>query len=128
MDINIAEIAETVSSFVNSIFLPLLGVFLFYDIRKRKEEAQARKAEAENITTYAEEWKELYEKKEAKVHEQDAKIDQLYAEKNEDRKRMRELMEKNTALSLENQKLKSQFETKRCDVRGCVKRDPPSDY
>lgn len=104
---------------------------MFHDARRRKEEATARKeeaiarkAETDNITSYAAEWKELYEKKEAKVQEQDKKIDQLYAEKNEDRLRIRELMEKNTTLELENQKLI----VKRCDVRECGKRQPPNDY
>lgn len=109
---------------VTTVLLPLLGVFMFYDAKKRKENASARKAEAENITSYAAEWKELYEKKERKVMEQDEKIDQLYAEKNEDRQRIRELMEKNTALEIENIKLQA----RRCDVRGCSGRKPPSDY
>lgn len=125
------DIINTISSILSSIFLPLIGVFMFHDARRRKEEATARKEEAnarkvetDNITSYAAEWKELYEKKEAKVQEQDKKIDQLYAEKNEDRLRIRELMEKNTTLELENQKLT----VKRCDVRGCGKRQPPNDY
>lgn len=125
------EIVNTLSSILSSIFLPLIGALMFYDARRRKEEATAHKEEAvaqkadtDNITSYAAEWKELYEKKEAKIQEQDNKIDQLYAEKNEDRQRIRELMEKNTALELENQKLA----VKRCDVRGCDKRQPPNDY
>ena len=97
---------------------------MFHDQKKRKEEASARKAEAENITSYADEWKELYEKKENKVHELDAKIDQLYVEKNEDRQRIRELMEKNAALEVDKIKL----ESRRCDVKGCENRQPPSDY
>ena len=79
----LSEISNIIGGIVTTILLPLLGVFLFYDQKKRKEEAAARKAEADNITSYAAEWKELYEKKENKVHELDAKIDQLYAEKNE---------------------------------------------
>ena len=97
---------------------------MFYDQKKRKEEAAARKAEADNITSYAAEWKELYEKKENKVHELDAKIDRLYVEKNEDRQRIRELMEKNTELELKNQML----EVMKCKKRGCTDREPPSDY
>lgn len=89
-----------------------------------RAEADAMKAEADTISSYAAEWKELYEKKERKVIEQDAKIDQLYTEKNEDRQRIRELMEKNAALEVEKIKL----ESRRCDVRGCAKRQPPSDY
>lgn len=113
-----------IGGIVTTILLPLLGVFMFYDQKKRKEEATARKAEADNITSYAAEWKELYEKKENKVHELDAKIDQLYVEKNEDRQRIRELMEKNAALEVDKIKL----ESRRCDVRGCTNRQPPSDY
>ena len=56
--------------------------------------------------------------------ELDSKIDQLYAEKNEDRQRIRELTEKNATLEIEKIKL----EAKRCDVRGCSGRKPPSDY
>lgn len=90
----------------------------------KRETAIADKAEADTITAYASEWKELYEKKEKKVIEQDAKIDQLYAEKNEDRQRIRELMEKNTQLEIENIKLAS----RKCNVPGCGKRQPPSDF
>lgn len=46
---------------------------MFHDARRRKEEATARKeeaiarkAETDNITSYAAEWKELYEKKKRK--------------------------------------------------------------
>ena len=109
---------------VATILLPLIGAFQFYDSKKRKEAAAAKKAEAENITQYAAEWKELYEKKEAKVHELDTKIDQLYVEKNEDRERIRDLQSKNVKLELENQALNF----KKCEVRGCKERKPPSDY
>lgn len=120
----LSEISNIIGGIVTIILLPLLGVFMFYDQKKRKEEAAARKAEADNITSYAAEWKELYEKKENKVHELDAKIDQLYAEKNEDRQRIRELMEKNQELELKNQSL----EITKCKKRGCPDREPPSDY
>lgn len=120
----ISELLSSVGGAVTTILLPVIGVFLFYDSKKRKAAAEARKAEAENITNYAAEWKELYEKKESRVAELDAKIDQLYAEKNEERQRIRELSEKITALEIENLKLT----VKRCDVKGCPNRQPPSDY
>ena len=93
-------------------------------LREKGLAAAAKKAEAENITQYASEWKELYEKKEAKVHELDIKIDQLYLEKNEDRERIRDLQAKNAKLELENQALNF----KKCEVRGCKDRKPPSNY
>ena len=80
----ISQIVTLIGGAIATILLPLLGAFMFYDSKKRREAAQAEKAEADNISQYAAEWKELYEKKEAKVHELDTKIDQLYVEKNED--------------------------------------------
>lgn len=120
----ISQIVAMIGGIVTTILLPLIGAFQFYDSKKRKEAAAAKKAEAENITQYAAEWKELYEKKEAKVHELDTKIDQLYVEKNEDRERIRDLRSKNVKLELENQALNF----KKCEVRGCKERKPPSDY
>jgi chromosome segregation ATPase len=120
----ISQIITVVGGIVATILLPLIGAFQFYDSKKRKEAAAAKKAEAENITQYAAEWKELYEKKEAKVHELDTKIDQLYVEKNEDRERIRDLQARNAKLELENQALNF----KKCEVRGCKDRQPPSDY
>lgn len=120
----ISELLSSVGGAVTTILLPIIGVFLFYDSKKRKAAAEARKAEAENITNYASEWKGLYEKKEGRVAELDAKIDRLYAEKNDDRMLIRELYEKITALEIENLKLT----VKRCDVKGCPNRQPPSDY
>ena len=120
----ISQIVAMIGGIVATILLPLIGAFQFYDSKKRKEAAAAKKAEAENITQYAAEWKELYEKKEAKVHELDTKIDQLYVEKNEDRERIRDLQSKNVKLELENQALNF----KKCEVRGCKERKPPSGY
>lgn len=102
----------------------LLKWFFNRRYEQRREDASADRAEDENIKSYAAEWKELYEKKEKKVTELDAKIDQLYAEKNEDRIRIRELMQKNQELELKNQSL----DILKCRKRGCPDREPPSDY
>ena len=102
----------------------LLKWFFNRRYEQRREDASADRAEDENIKSYAAEWKELYEKKEKKVTELDAKIDQLYAEKNEDRIRIRELMQKNQELELKNQSL----DILKCKKRGCPDREPPSDY
>ena len=120
----ISELLSSVGGAVTTILLPIIGVFLFYDSKKRKAAAEARKAEAENITNYAAEWKKCYEEERAVEAELNAKIDQLYKEKNEDRQRMREMAMKNAALEIENLKLT----VKRCDVKGCPNRQPPSDY
>ncbi len=108
---------------VNALLLPLLGFFFFLDSKRRKEAAAAAKAESDNITQYAAQWKVLYEEKEEVVKELNAKIDRLYAEKREDREEMNGLITKNQELSLKVQSL----EFYRCEVRGCINRRPPND-
>lgn len=127
----LSGVFTTIGGIVSTILLPLLGVFLFYGQKKRKEEAEAKKAEAaakksetDNITAYAAEWKKNYEEEKATVSRLNDKIDQLYVEKENDRTRIRELMEKNTKLELEKLKL----EVTKCLKRGCKDREPPSDY
>lgn len=124
-------VVNIISSLVSSIALPLLGVFLFYDSKKRSEaakakqsEAEARKMEEEYLSIRAGEWRKLYEEEREVEKELNTKIDQLYKEKEDDRQRIRELQEKNTALTLENQSLSF----RKCEVRGCKDRQPPSDY
>lgn len=118
------QIVSIISSLISSVALPLLGVFLFYDSKKRKANAEARRAELDNLTLYADEWKALYEQRDKRVDELNVKIDQLYKEKEDDRQRIRELQEKNTTLALENTSLR----IKECQVKGCKSRVPPSDY
>ena len=118
------QIVSIISSLISSVALPLLGVFLFYDSKKRKANAEARRAELDNLTLYSDEWKALYEQRDKRVDELNAKIDQLYKEKEDDRQRIRELQEKNTTLALENTSLR----IKECQVKGCKSRVPPSDY
>lgn len=127
----LSELLTIVGGIVTTIILPLLGVLLFRDAKKRKAyaearqaEADARKADAESITSYAMEWKKNYEEEKATNLRLDQKVDQLYEEKNEDRQQIRELMEKNTQLALKNQML----EVMKCVKRGCACREPPSDY
>lgn len=118
------EIVSIIGSLVSSAVLPLLTALLFYDSKKRKANAEARRAELDNLTVYADEWKALYEQRDKRVDELNAKIDQLYQEKETDRQRIRELQEKNTTLALENTSLR----IKECQVKGCKNRVPPSDY
>lgn len=125
------EIFDIVGGIVTTIILPLLGVLFLRDAKKRKAyaearqaEADARKADADTITSYANEWKRNYEEEKATNSRLDEKIDQLYLEKNQDRERIRELMEKNTEQALKCQML----EVMKCKKRGCPHREPPSDY
>lgn len=127
----LSEIFSIIGGIVSTILLPLFGVFFFRDAKKRKAyaearqaEADARKADADSISSYAAEWKKNYEEEKATNYRLDEKIDKLYAEKEEDRKHMRELMEKNTDLALKCQML----EVMKCKRRSCGEREPPSDY
>ena len=121
---HLSDIIGMLGSAVTGIAVPLIGVLMYRDFKKRTEEAKAKQAEAEaraaeedNITSYAEEWKALYEKKEERVLK-------LEAQAEDDRKRIRELTEKNMQLSLELQKANFM----KCEVKGCDKRQPPTGY
>lgn len=121
----LTNIVTLTGGIVATILLPLLGFFQFYDSKKRKEAANAKKAEADNITSYASEWKENYNEKKKEVENLNQKIDQLYAEKQEDRFRIHELMNENTQLKLHTQAL----EFLKCNnALKCIDRDPPNDF
>ena len=108
-----------------TILLPIIGAFQFYDSKKRKEAAVAKKAEAENITQYAAEWKKCYEEERVVEDILNKKIDQLYQEKEMDRTRIRELQDENFKLKLDKQSL----EFIRCNnALKCVDRDPPNEF
>lgn len=115
------EILDSLGSLLTGGGLGVLTFLFFYDFRRRSEaakakqdEAAARAAEEDNITSYAAEWKDLYEKKEARVEKLEAQVD-------EDRQRIRELMEENTRLKLDGV-------TYRCEKLDCGVRIPPNAY
>ena len=121
----LSEIISIIGGGINSIVLPLITALLFYDAKRRREDAAATKAEADNLTQYAAEWKRFYEEGRDEAKELNAKIDQLYREKEDDRRRIRELLERNTRLSLDVQAL----EFVRCNIAlRCANRQPPNDY
>ena len=127
----LSEIISLIGGAVTSIGIPLIGLFMFHDSKKRSEaakaklaEAEARKAEQDNIVGFAEEWKALYEQRDKRVDELNAKIDQLYLEKETDRQRIRELQEKCQQYSLDLQAAKFL----KCEVKGCKDRQPPTGY
>lgn len=111
---------QVIGSLITLVILPLLLI----KSKAKKADAEAGKTEADNITAYAAEWKELYEKKEKRVAELDAKIDHLYTEITKYRDTIRELSEKNSELAVQNQAL----EFRKCNKHGCADRIPPSEY
>ncbi|MDC2623587.1 hypothetical protein [Bacteroides ovatus] len=120
-----SQIITIIGGIVATILLPIIGAFQFYDSKKRKEAAVAKKAEAENITQYAAEWKKCYEEERVVEDILNKKIDQLYQEKETDRTRIRELQDENFKLKLDKQAL----EFIRCNnALKCVDRDPPNEF
>lgn len=115
------ETIQLICTIVSGVALPLLGVFLFYDAKKREAIAKASKAEADNITQYAAQWRELYEEKVKHEEELNEKIDSLYAQLNEQRDELSRLKKEMTELTV-----KFQFaESQKCTVYGCPNRQPP---
>lgn len=132
MDIDqLLRLVNAVGSMLTGGGFGLLSYLFFFDSKKRTEsanarqaEAEARKVEEENMTTRAGEWRKLYEEAHDECKELNAKIDQLYQEKEADRDRIRELTDRNMQLSLELQ----QSNFKKCEVQECDKRNPPTGY
>lgn len=119
------QIVTLIGGIIATVLLPLMTAFQFYDSKKRKEAAAAKKAEADNITQYAAEWKKCYEEEREVEDTLNKKIDQLYVEKEDDRKRIRELQEENFKLKLDKQAL----EFIRCNnALKCIDRDPPNEF
>lgn len=124
----LSDIVSMLGSAVTGVAVPLIGVLMYRDFKKRTEAAKAKQAEAsakateiDNINSYAQEWKELYEKKEERVNQLEAKIEELYGQIGDDRQRIRELTEENTRLKLDNV-------TYRCEKLDCGLRIPPNAY
>lgn len=127
----VLEVLNSIGSLLTGGGLGVLTFLFFYDSRKRteaakakQEEANAKAAEENNITSYAEEWKKCYEEERESRKELDAKIDRLYEEKEADRQRIRELQEKCQQFSLDLQAAKFM----KCEVKGCKDRQPPTGY
>lgn len=83
----------------------------------RKEDAAADSMENENERKQVA-WLE------ERIAQRDAKIDGLYAEMRQEQKAHLETIHK----FHESELRQKEAEVKRCDIRGCTKRQPPSDY
>lgn len=83
----------------------------------RKEDATADSMEDENERKQVA-WLE------ERISQRDAKIDALYVELRQEQSGKLNLIHKNHELELKN----TELTYKKCDVRGCQNRQPPSDY
>nr|DAZ44145.1 MAG TPA: hypothetical protein [Caudoviricetes sp.] len=90
----------------------------------RKEDASADAAEIQNLLNVISNLSGQLDKSDARMTSRDGKVDFLYSENNKLKAEKLELIKKNYELEL---RLK-EAEIKKCDVRGCNNRQPPSDY
>lgn len=113
---------DTIQFIVNSVLSTgIMGTFLFYGSRRRKENALARQEESKAISSYADEWKELYERSNKSVDLLNEKVDSLYEEINGYRVTIRQLRDEKNNLLLALHE--AQFN--RCVRDGCQRRTPP---
>ena len=90
----------------------------------RKEDASADGMEIQNLLSIITAQSAQIDNQEKRMRVRDTKVDFLYSENNKLRSDQLELIREKHELEL---RLK-EAELKKCDVRGCIKRQPPSDY
>ena len=90
----------------------------------RKEDASADGMEIQNLLSIITAQSAQIDNQEKRMGVRDTKVDFLYSENNKLRSDQLELIREKHEMEL---RLK-EAELKKCDVRGCIKRQPPSDY
>lgn len=90
----------------------------------RKEDASADGMEIQNLLNIINAQSTQIDNQEKRMAARDTKVDFLYSENNKLRSEHLELIKDRHELEL---RLK-ESEIKKCDVRGCANRQPPSDY
>lgn len=109
------EIASLILNFI--LGSGIISMLFFYRSKRRKADAEANTAEINNEHTEV-------ERLEARLKVRDDKIDTMYIESRNKEKAYIELLKKCYELELANKIA----EIKRCDIRGCIKRQPPGEY
>lgn len=90
----------------------------------RKEDASADGMEIQNLLNIIGAQSTQIDNQEKRMTARDGKVDFLYSENNKLRSENLELIREKHELEI---RLK-EAEIKKCDMRGCVSRKPPSDY
>ncbi len=90
----------------------------------RKEDATADGMEIQNLLNVISAQSTQIDNQEKRMTARDGKVDFLYSENNKLRSENLEMIREKHELEL---RLK-EAEIKKCDVRGCANRQPPSDY
>lgn len=113
---------QTIQTIVNiACTSGFVTTLLYYSSRKRKENAIASQEENKTISSYADEWKGLYERSNSLVDRLNSKIDSLYEEISEHRNQIRKLKDEKNYLTL----LVHELKWNRCIMDGCANRTPP---
>lgn len=115
---NIETVITIIAAFggIEGIKLAITA-FLNRKTDRRREEASVTALEVQNHQTQIDRYEE-------RLRERDRKVDAIYIE-------LRQEQEKNLSLINENNNLQLELKEaamKRCDIRGCSNRQPPSDY
>lgn len=117
---------DTITTICTTL-LTLMGgtasVVWFYNSKKRTEAAKASQAEADAISKYADEWRELYKQKDKEVADLNKKVDALYDNINELRRELFDIREQLNKEKLERQSA----EYFKCVRHGCKDRIPPNE-
>ena len=117
-----AETIQLIQTGINLLCASgVISTLLYYNSRKRKEAALASQEENKTISSYADEWKELYERSNGIVVNLNGKVDSLYEEINGYRSQIRKLKDEKNNLTL----LVHELKWNRCIVDGCKNRTPP---
>ena len=117
------ELLTTISSCLLTIMGGTASVIWFYSAKKRTANAEATKAEADAISMYAQEWRELYEQRDAHVAELNNKIELLTNDLNVLRAELWEIKDKYSTAKAEQHTA----EFYKCMKLGCTDRVPPNE-
>ena len=102
----------------------VLNTFLYRKTNARKEDASADAAEIQNLLNVIGSLTTQLESSEKRTRERDAKVDYVYGELRKEQHEKLELIREKHEIELKTK----EAEVRRCDVRGCGNRIPPSDY
>ena len=117
-----AETIQLIQTGINLLCASgVISTLLYYNSRKRKEAALASQEENKTISSYADEWKALYERSNESVVNLNSKIDELYEEINQYRITIRNLRDEKNDLKL----ALHEAQWNRCIKDGCQLRTPP---
>jgi len=102
----------------------VLNTFLYRKTNARKEDASADAAEITNLLSVIEKLNTQIERYDERLKQRDDKVDAIYRDWRNSQNEVQIWAQKYHELELKSK----EAEVRRCDVRGCKDRIPPSDY